>query len=214
MILYTYFRSSSSYRVRIALNLKGLAYEPRFIHLRKGDQFADQYVDLNPQAQVPTLVTGDNKILVQSPAILEWIEEVYPDPPLLPEDPLGRQRVRALASVVGCDIHPIDNLRVLQYVTETLGASEDQLGAWFNHWITLGFDGLERLLAEDSDTGKFCHGDAPTLADIYLVPQVFNAGRFGLSMEPYPRIRQVYENCMALEAFEKASPPKQPDCDL
>ena len=214
MILYTYFRSSSSYRVRIALNLKDLPYEPRFVHLRKGDQFADPYVELNPQAQVPTLVTDDNKILVQSPAILEWIEEAYPDPPLLPEDPIGRQRVRALAAVVGCDIHPIDNLRILKYLGDELDADEDKVAAWFNHWIALGFDGLERLLADDSDTGKFCHGDSPTMADVYLVPQVFNAGRFGFSMEPYPVIRQVYENCMALEAFEKASPPKQPDCDM
>jgi maleylacetoacetate isomerase len=211
MQLYTYYRSSSSYRLRIALNLKGVAYEPRFIHLRNGDQFGDDYAKLNPQQQVPTLVLDDGTALVQSPAIIEWLEEAYPDPPLLPKDALGRYRVRALAAVVGTDIHPIDNLRVLKYVGQDLGASPEQVEAWFNNWIVLGFNGLEKMLADSPDTGTFCHGDSPTIADTYLVPQVFNAGRYKLSLDPYPTIKRIYAACQELEAFQKAAPKAQPD---
>lgn len=211
MKLYTYFRSSSSYRVRIALNLKRVDYEAAFIHLRKGDQFGADYVKVNPQQQVPTLITDDGDALVQSPAILEWIDETWPDPPLLPGDPLGRQRVRAIAALIGCDIHPIDNLRVLKYVTEELGATQDQLQAWFNHWVELGFDALEKMLDGDPETGRYCHGDSPTLADVYLAPQVFNSQRFKLPLDPYPNIKRIYDNCMALDAFHEASPPEQPD---
>lgn len=209
--LYGYYRSSSAYRVRIALNLKGVDYEQTFIHLRNGDQFGEDYVKMNPQAQVPTLVLDDGTVMVQSPAILEWIEETWADPPLLPSDPLGRQRVRALAAVPGCDIHPIGNLRVLKHVRETYG--QDMAGAadWARHWITLGFDGLERLLAESDATGSFCHGDSPTLADIYLMPQVYNAVRFKVDMAKYPTIQQVADANMELDAVQKAYPDNQPD---
>lgn len=214
MILYTYFRSSSAYRVRIALALKNVAYEPRYVHLRDGKQFSPDYVALNPQAQVPTLMTDDGQTMVQSPAILEWIEEAYPDPSLLPADPIARQRVRALSALVGCDIHPIDNLRVLQYVRKELNADDDGVADWFNHWIRLGFAGLEPMLANSPETGLFCHGDQPTMADIYLVPQVFNAGRFGLALDDFPTIQRIYAQCMTLDAFQVASPPRQGDYDL
>ncbi len=209
--LYGYFRSSASYRVRIALNLKGLDYEFTSIHLRKGDQFGKEYVKLNPQEQVPTLITEQGETLVQSPAILEWLDEQYPWPSLIPEDPSDRARVRALAAIVGCDIHPIDNLRVLKYVTGELGADDQKLAAWFNHWIELGFNGYETMLAEDGRTGDFSHGDAPSMADVYLVPQVFNSKRFGLTLDAWPNIARVYENCEKLDAFIAAHPKNQPD---
>lgn len=209
--LYGYYRSSASYRVRIALNLKDIEHTQTFIHLRKGDQFGAEYAKLNPQEQVPTLVTEAGDVMVQSPAILEWLEEQYPWPALLPKEPSDRQRVRAMAAVIGCDIHPIDNLRVLKYVGGELGADDAKLAGWFNHWITLGFNGLEAMLAGDKRTGDFCHGDAPSMADVYLVPQVFNAPRFGLSLDPWPNITRIYENCNKLDAFDRAAPPNQPD---
>jgi maleylpyruvate isomerase len=211
MILYGFARSSASFRVRIALNLKGLAYEQRSVHLRKGDQFGADYAKLNPQQQVPTLVTERGETLVQSPAILEWLEEAYPYPPLLPKDPSGRARVRALAALVGCDIHPIDNLRVLKYLQQVLQVTEGQFEDWFNHWIRLGFTGLERMLAESPATGRFCHGDAPGLADCYLVPQMFNAGRFKLDLAPFPTIRRIHAECMKHPAFDRAQWKNQPD---
>jgi maleylacetoacetate isomerase len=211
MILYGFARSSASFRVRIALNLKGLAYEQRSVHLRKGDQFGADYAKLNPQQQVPTLVTARGEALVQSPAILEWLEEAYPYPPLLPKDPAGRARVRALAALVGCDIHPIDNLRVLKYLQQVLQVTEGQFEDWFNHWIRLGFTGLERMLAESPATGRFCHGDAPGLADCYLVPQMFNAGRYKLDLAPFPTIRRIHAECMTLPAFDRAQWKNQPD---
>jgi maleylacetoacetate isomerase len=211
MLYYGYFRSSASFRLRIALNLKGLAYEFKSIHLRKGDQFQSAYTKFNPQEQVPTLITDKGDVLVQSPAILEYLEEVYPAPPLLPKDPIERARVRALAMVVGCDIHPIDNLRVLTYLQKSLQVSEGQFEDWFNHWIALGFRGLEAMLAGHPKTGKFCHGDAPGLADVYLVPQVFNSFRFKLPLAPYPTIQRIFDNCMKLPAFDAAQPKNQPD---
>lgn len=211
MLLYGYFRSSASYRVRTALYLKGLPFEFKAIHLRKGEQFGADYVKLNPQEQLPTLVTDAGDHIVQSPAILEWLEETHPTPPLLPQDPIGRARVRALAMAVGCDIHPVDNLRVLTYLQKSLQVSEGQFEDWYNHWIALGFRGIEAMLAGHPKTGKFCHGDAPTLADIYLVPQVFNSRRFKLSLAPYPNIQRIYDNCQKLEAFDRAQPSKQPD---
>ena len=210
MKLYGYFRSSASYRLRIALNLKGIAYENVFIHLRKGEQFGADYVKLNPQAQLPSLEDG-GRLLVQSPAILEYLEEAYPEVPLLPKDAAERARVRALAMVHGCDIHPIGNLRVLKYLADPMGLGQDKVEEWFNHWIALGFQGLEAMLGDDPGTGAFCHGDSPTLADVYLAPQVFNSKRFNLPLEPYPTLVRIYETCMAMEAFDKASPPKQPD---
>ncbi len=211
MILYGYFRSSASFRMRIALNLKGIPYEMRFIHLRKGDQFGAAYAKLNPQEQVPTLINDRGDVLVQSPAILEYLEETHPLPPLLPKDPIERARVRALAMILGADVHPIDNLRVLTYLQKVIQVSEGQFEDWYNHWIALGFKGYEAMLAGHPKTGEFSHGDGPGLADIYLVPQVVNARRFKLPLDPYPNIRRIFDNCMKHEAFDKAQPSKQPD---
>ncbi len=213
MHLYGYYRSSSSYRLRIALNLKGLAPEQSFIHLRKGDQFGEDYVKLNPQQQVPTLITDGGDALVQSPAILEWLEETYPEPPLLPADPIDRQRVRAIAAAVGCDIHPLGNLRVLKYVRDEFGQDEAGSFAWARHWVELGFTGIEAMLAGDGRTGRFCHGDAPTMADVYLVPQVFNSARFGVDMGKFPTIARIHAACNEVEAFAKAAPGVQPDAE-
>jgi maleylacetoacetate isomerase len=211
MLYYGYFRSSASFRLRIALNLKGLAPQFKSIHLRKGDQFHAEYTRLNVQEQVPTLITDQGDVLVQSPAILEWLEETHPNPPLLPRDPVERARVRALAVVVGCDIHPIDNLRVLTYLQKAIQVSEGQFEDWYNHWIALGFRGLEAMLAGHPKTGTYCHGEAPTLADVYLVPQVFNSFRFKLPLAPYPSVKRIFDNCMKLAAFDQAQPKNQPD---
>ena len=176
MKLYTFFRSSAAFRVRIALNLKRLRYEPSFIQLRKNEQRQPDYLTLNPLGLVPTL-EEDGQIFTQSLAIIEYLDETHPEPPLLPGHPADRARVRALALAIACDIHPNDNLRVLRYLANPLGHDEKTIETWFNHWIKLGFDGIEPILAEDGQAGDFCHGDAPTLADICLVPQVFNAQR-------------------------------------
>jgi maleylpyruvate isomerase len=212
MKLHGYFRSSAAFRVRIALNLKGLAYENAFVHLRKGDQRSAPYLDVNPQALVPTLEDGP-AVLTQSMAIVEYLDETHPTPPLLPASPAERARVRALAQVVACDIHPVDNLRVLQYLQRELKADEAAVGRWFNHWIALGFAGLEAMLARDGATGRFCHGDMPGLADICLVPQVFNSKRYALDLAPYPTIVRIHEACMRLPAFDQAQPSKQPDVE-
>jgi maleylacetoacetate isomerase len=159
---------------------------------------------------VPTLEDGEHS-LIQSLAIIEYLDEIRPEPPLLPNDPAGRARVRALADIVACDIHPIDNLRVLRYLSRNLGQDEAGIQRWFDHWIVEGFNALERIMAEDGQTGDFCHGDQPGLADICLVPQVINAQRYKLDMAPYPTIRRVFENCMKLDAFDRAQPSKQPD---
>lgn len=212
MKLHGYFRSSAAFRVRIALNLKGLAYENVFVHLRKGDQRSPAYLGLNPQALVPTLEDGPHA-LTQSLAIVEFLDETHPAPPLLPRSPHERARVRALAQIVACDIHPIDNLRVLQYLSKELKADEAAVGRWFNHWIATGFGGLEATLAQDKATGRFCHGDTPGLADICLVPQVFNSKRYNLDLAPYPTITRIFEACMALPAFDLAQPSKQPDAE-
>jgi maleylacetoacetate isomerase len=212
MKLYGYFRSSAAFRVRIALNLKGLAAEQVSVHLRKNEQQNPEYLALQPQGLVPALEDG-GKVFPQSLAIIEYLDETHPEPPLLPPDPAGRARVRALAQAVACDIHPIDNLRVLRYLARPLGHDEKTVEAWFNHWIRLGFDGIEHLLAAGPG-GSFCHGDAPGLADICLVPQVFNAKRYpSFDMTPYPRIRRVFDNAMALDAFERARPERQPDAE-
>lgn len=213
MTLYGYFRSSASFRLRIALGLKGLAYEQDFVHLAQGKQFEPRYTALNPQAQVPTLRDGE-LVLVQSPAILEYLEEAYPEPPLLPKDLAGRARVRALAMAVGCDIHPLNNLRVLKYLTGELELSDGQMRQWYAHWIALGFAGIERMLAESDETGRHCHGDGPTLADVYLVPQVFNAKRFEVPLDGYPTLMRIFETCMAIDAFDRAQPAKQPDAEV
>src|SRR5437660_5169337 len=210
MKLYGYFRSSAAFRVRIALNLKKLDYESAFIHLRRGDQRQPDFRSVNPQGLVPALET-EGAVLVQSLPIIEYLDERYPAPPLLPSDPQDRARVRALAAVVACDIHPLNNLRVLRYLHRPLGHDEKALELWYNHWITSGFNALERLLAEDPSTGAFCHGDAPGLADIALVPQVYNAHRYPLDLTVYPTIMRIYQNCTALDAFAAADPDHQPD---
>jgi maleylacetoacetate isomerase len=208
--LYGYFRSSAAFRVRIALNLKKLEYETAPIHLRRNDQTKPDYLAVNPQGLVPTLVDGDHT-LVQSLAIVEYLDETYPEPLLLPKHPADRARIRALAETVACDIHPINNLRVLRYLTHSLGHDEAAIANWYNHWIAAGFEALEKLLAKDSRTGVFCHGDAPGLADVTLVPQVVNAERYRLDLTPYPTITRIFRHCMALEPFVAAHPNNQPD---
>jgi maleylacetoacetate isomerase len=212
MKLFGYFRSSAAFRVRIALNLKGLAHEDAFIHLRRGDQRGDGYRAVNPQGLVPTLEI-DGHTLIQSMAIVEYLDETHPEPPLLPPDPVGRARVRALADIVACDIHPLNNLRVLRYLSRPLGHDQAPIETWYNHWIADGFEALERLLVADSRTGDYCDGDRPGLADIALAPQVFNSERYRLDLSPYPTLVRIYANCMKLDAFASAHPNNQPDRD-
>jgi maleylacetoacetate isomerase len=210
MKLYGFFRSSAAFRVRIALNLKGLAYDDAFVHLRRGDQARPDYRRINPQGLVPALEI-DGTTLIQSLAIIEYLDERHPEPPLLPADPAAKARVRALADIVACDIHPINNLRVLRYLTRQLGQDETAVASWYNHWIATGFEALEALLADDPQTGTFCHGDRPGLADIALVPQVYNSERYALDLAPYPTIARIYRSCLALAPFIKAHPDAQPD---
>ena len=211
MKLYTYFRSSAAYRVRIALNLKGLAYEPAFVHLAKGEHRGPAYGAVNPQALLPALEDGGH-LLTQSLAILEYLEETHPAPPLLPKDPVGRARVRSLAMLVACEIHPVNNLRVLQHLKRALGQSEEQVNAWYRHWIA---DGLAKVEADLSrpGSGTYSHGNQPTIADCCLVPQVFNAQRYQCDTTPYPTLMRVYAACMKLDAFDRAQPAKQPDAE-
>jgi maleylacetoacetate isomerase len=210
MKLHGYFRSSAAFRVRIALNLKKLDYESVSVHLRRGDQRTSDFLGVNPQGLVPAL-EEDGQRLIQSLPIIEWLDETHPEPPLLPADAAGRARVRGLAAIVACDIHPLNNLRVLRYLLRTLGQDEAALASWYNHWIAEGFGAIEALLADDRRTGRFCHGDAPGLADIALVPQVVNAERYRLDLAPYPTITRIFENCMTLDAFAAAHPERQPD---
>ncbi len=212
--LYGYFRSSAAYRVRIALNLKGLPYEAVPVHLLRGggEQHGQPFADRNPARLVPVLQDGP-AALTQSLAIIEYLEETHPSPPLLPRGALERARVRALALAVACDIHPINNLRVLQYLDSELGVDTDGRSAWSRHWIELGFNAIERTLAESGAAGDFCHGESPTLADCVLVPQALNALRAKCSLERYPVIRRIYEHCMRLPAFQRAAPEAQPDAE-
>ena len=210
MKLYNYFRSSAAYRVRIALNLKGLQAENVFIHLQKNEQSADDYLRVNPQGLVPALVDG-NDTITQSMAIIEYLDEAYPSPPLLPGTPVERARVRSIAQLVACDIHPIDNLRVLRYLVNDLKLSEDQKNAWYAHWIVVGLNALETMLASDPRAGRFCHGDTPTLADICLVPQLANARRGNVDLARYPTLLRIDAACNELPAFANAHPMKQPD---
>jgi maleylacetoacetate isomerase len=212
MKLFGFFRSSAAFRVRIALNLKGLAHEDAFIHLRRGDQRGGDYLAVNPQGLVPALET-DGHTLIQSMAIVEYLDETHPDPPFLPPDPAGRARVRALAAIVACDIHPINNLRVLRYLSRPLGHDQAAIETWYNYWIASGFEALERLLAADRRTGAFCDGDRPGLADISLIPQVVNSERCRLDLSPYPTITRIYATCMKLDSFAAAHPNNQPDRD-
>ena len=213
MKLYDYFRSSAAYRVRIALNLKGLSPERAFVHLRRGAQRADAYLELNPQGLVPSLVTDGGEVLTQSLAIIEWLDETHREPPLMPSDSAGRARVRSLALSIACDIHPLNNLRVLNYLTGTLGATDAQRDGWYRYWCDVGFEALETRLARDAATGAFCHGATPTLADICLVPQLANSRRVNLDLSPYPTLLRIEAACAALPAFAGAAPAKQPDAE-
>ena len=213
MKLYDYFRSSAAYRVRIALNLKGLAPERAFVHLRRGAQRTEDYLAVNPLGLVPSLVTDGGEVLTQSLAIIEWLDETHPQPPLLPPDAAGRARVRALALAIACDIHPINNLRVLNYLTGTLGATEAQKNGWYRYWCDVGFEALETQLAREKATGAFCHGGSPTIADICLVPQLANARRVELDLSLYPTLLRIEAACNALPAFAAAAPAKQPDAE-
>ena len=213
MKLYTYFRSSAAYRVRIALNLKGLAYEAVPIHLTKdgGRQNSSEFRAVNPQGRVPALALDDGDIITQSLAIIEYLDETHPKPPLLPADPQQRAHVRALAAIVGCDIHPVNNRRILEALRHDFGADHAAVIRWCATWITAGFDAIEALLAADTRRGDFCFGDAPTLADVYLVPQVESARRFKVDMNRWPLISAVDAACNRLAAFRNAAPAAQPD---
>jgi len=212
LTLYDYHWSGAAYRTRIALNLKGLAYEQIAVHLTRdgGEQFKDEYSTLNPQSFVPTLIDGDLKI-TQSMAIMEYLEETYPEPPLLPPDQAGRTRVRALANVVACDIHPINNLRVRLYLANEMEKSPEAQAQWIEHWIRLGFEALEVLLRDSDQTGEYCHGDTPGMADACLLPQVANAERNKVDLSDYPTIMRIVGSCRSNPLIDKASPFNQPD---
>ena len=215
LVLYSYWRSSAALRVRIALNLKGLHYETRAIHLLRegGEQHSPAYAALNPQELVPTLLDGE-RVLTQSMAILEYLDETRPQPSLLPADAAGRARVRALAQVVGCDIHPIGNLRVLQWIDSQFHADDEQKSVWMRHWVSTGLHALETMLASSKDTGRYCHGDTPGLADACLVPQVYNARRWKVPLGDYPTILRIDATCATLDAFHNAMPEQQPDAQV
>jgi maleylacetoacetate isomerase len=214
MELYTYFRSSASYRVRIAMNLKGLSGEPHFVHLTRdgGAQHAPEFIRLNPEQLVPVLRDGDATI-TQSLAMLEYLEERHPTPALLPANAADRAWVRSLALQIACEIHPLNNLRVLQYLEHTLGVTPAQKQAWIAHWIGLGLTALEAHLAGDSRTGLCCHGDAPTMADCCLAPQVFNARRFNIGFDAWPTVARIDAHLATLPAFRNAAPGAQPDAE-
>ena len=214
MQLYTFFQSGSAYRVRIALALKSIEYEPVYVVIggNSADLSDPEYLALNPSGVVPTLVDG-NVVLNQTIAIMEYLEETHPEPPLLPAELLGRAPVRALALAVACEIHPLQNLRVLNCLTDDLGHGQEERRRWAAHWIETGFAAIETLLAGGPETGRFCHGDAPTLADVVLVPQVYNARRFEVDLAPYPTIRRIEAACLALPAFDAARPENQPDAE-
>lgn len=213
IVLHNYFRSSTSYRVRIALEMKGLDYAYVAHHLRHGGHREPPYLAVNPQGLVPALVWTDGSVLLQSLAIIEFLDEVAPAPPLLPANPLGRARVRMLAQMIACDVHPLNNLRVLTSLRTLFGASDEDIGNWFRHWVNETFQPFEKLLVESHETGRFCHGDTPGLADICLAAQVANNVRFNVDMEPYPVISRIAANCMELPAFIRAAPKNQPDAE-
>jgi maleylacetoacetate isomerase len=209
MILYGYALSSASYRVRIALKLKRLEVATVPIHLRRGEQRQPEFLQLNSQGFVPALRLDDGEVLGQSMAIIEYLEEMYPQPPLLPAAPAARARVRAFCQLIACDVHPLNNLRVLKYLEAQLGLDEHARNAWYRHWIQAGFEALEQSLTRDAFLGRFCHGDSPGLADVLLVPQVFNARRFSVDLAPYPRIAAIDAACGEIPAFADAAPERQ-----
>lgn len=212
--LYGYFRSSAAFRVRIALNLKGISAESRSVHLLRGggEQHGDTYKRLNPQGLVPTLM-HDGHAIGQSLAIIEYLDEIKPEPPLLPREPLARARVRRIAYMIACDIHPLNNLRVLLYLRDNFGIGEPVRAEWQRHWMTKGFAALEALLANSPETGRYCHGDAPTLADICLVPQLFNARRVEVDLSHWPTLTRIETHALATPAFDAALPKNQPDAE-
>ena len=210
MELFNYFRSSASYRVRIALALKGLDYDYRPVHLARNEQTQESYAAVSASRLVPLLRDGDARV-TQSMAIIEYLEETHPSPPLLPADALGRARVRALAQDIACEIHPLNNLRVLRYLVRDLKVSEDDKNRWYRHWVETGLEVVERQLAAQPST--FCHGDRPTMADCLLVPQIFNARRFDCRLDHVPHVMRVFDACMALDAFEQTRPERCPDAE-
>jgi len=212
--LYGYFRSSAAFRARIALALKGIKPELRFVHLIRdgGDQHRADYATINPQKLIPALA-HDGHLITQSLAIIEYLDEVVPEPPLLPKDPYGRARARELALVVACDIHPINNLRVGQYMKKIYGTSDDDTARWHRHWIRTGFDALEIMLATSQQTGAYCHGDTPTIADICLIPQCANARRVKMDLDPWPTIARIEAHALKHPAFDAALPKNQPDAE-
>lgn len=212
MKLYNYFRSSASFRVRIALELKGLPYEYVPVHIAKGEHRQPAFADVGLEGLVPVLELADGTRLTQSMAIIEYLDEVHPEPALLPADPLARARVRALAQIVACEIHPVNNLRILKYLTRELHVSEDAKNTWYRHWVRTGLEAFERQLAA-APAGRFCHGDTPTLADCCLVPQIFNGQRFNTPFDGLTRTMAVFEACMALPAFQQAQPSACPDAE-
>jgi maleylacetoacetate isomerase len=212
MILHGYYQSSASFRVRIALNLKQIDYSAVAHHLRRNEQRAPEFLALNPQGLVPVL-EDEGDVLTQSLAIIEYLDEIRPNPPFLPGHPGDRARVRGLAQLIACDIHPLNNLRVLRYLRSPLGHDEAAVATWYNHWIADGFAAVEALLADDDRTGRFCHGDQPGLADICLVPQIVRSENYRLDLTPYPTLSRIHANCMALDAFRRAHPGAQPDAE-
>ncbi len=215
MKIYSYFRSSASYRVRIALNLKGLAYDIVPVHLLRdgGEQLSPEYRQLNPDALVPSLQLDDGAVITQSLAIIEYLEERYPEPALLPKDALDRAWLRSLALAIACDIHPLNNLRILRYLTGEMQLSEDDKNRWYRHWCEQGLAAIEQVLATDARVGRYCYGDTPSLADCFLVPQVANAQRMHCDLSAMPTVIRINDACLQLPAFIDASPSKQPDAE-
>lgn len=209
--LHGYWRSGTSYRVRIALNLKGIAYEQVALDLRKGEQRSPEYLRLQPQGLVPALETDGGEVLIQSPAILEWLEESYPVPPLLPANAKERATVRAMAAIIGCDVHPLNNLRVLTMLRQEMGMDASAVSGWAARWIGAGFIALETMVAQHG--GRLAYGDAPSLVDVYLVPQIYSAERFGVDLSPFPRLTAAAAAARALPAFVAADPANQPGAD-
>jgi maleylacetoacetate isomerase len=210
---YSYFRSSTAYRLRIALHYKGVTpQETVFVNLKEGEQHGQAYRTVNPAGAVPAFELEDGTVLTQSLAMLEWLEDHFPTPPLLPQDPTEKAQVRAAAQAIGCDIHPLNNLRVLKYLMQELGQGEDEKTAWIHHWVHRGFASLEEKIAKTA--GECCFGDAPGLADICLIPQIYNAERFGVELGAYPTLMKINAHCLSLPYFEAAKPENQPDCNI